>query len=188
MKISLTVDENKQLDIELEDPSELERITIISKVFELLGVGNSLSEMVDDFVKIGEAYKKFYENVDNGNEYPDKKPLDLKLKYKENEDVLHTDKENQPDYYKSGIVQENGIDKYKCRLHCGCGNNQNIYIEGNKKRVTCPNCGKEHVVRNAKEKGFPERDSWGNYFIAGGYVGEDEDELPRIFDTEAGFN
>lgn len=173
MKISLKVNEHKQLDIDLNNPTELEKISIMSNVFQLMGINNKLSEMIDDFIKIGNAYKKFYNNIDN-IEPSNREPMDLELRYdEEKEDNILT--EDSPDHYKSGIILEtDGTKKYKCRLHCECNNNQNVYIEPNEKNVECPNCNKNHKVRNAKEQGFPIRDSWGNYFIAGGFIGEDE--------------
>lgn len=175
MRIYLAID-NKELDIELDGSTQLETLSIIASVFQLMGVQDSLSEMVDDYIKIGKAYRQFYSQVDN-IEPSDKEPLQLDLKYPKGDSDSNDNvpADDRPDHYKSGIIEEdNEVKKYKCRLHCACGNNQNVYIEPDNKHVDCPICHKVHKVRNAKKEGFPARDSWGNYFIAGAFVGEDE--------------
>lgn len=169
MKVSLTVesrDINHSLDIDMEgqEISEVERLTILSQVFKAVMVEKDLAEMIDDYIKIGQAYKEFFKEVDN-IEPSDREPLELDLRYND-----------QPDYYKTGIIEEDGTEKYKCRMHCECGNNQNLYINKDSKKVDCPNCGKVHQKRDAKKQGFPARDKWGNYFIAGNFIGEDEGE------------
>lgn len=168
MKISLTIDA-KHLDIETDNATELERLAILSNIFQMMGVQNDLSEMVDDFIKIGKAYKAFYSGIES-IEPTDQESPELELKYpkKDEQEV------DEPDHYKSGIIEEEGKKKYKCRLHCSCGNHKNLYIENTSKNIDCPKCHKVHKVRNAKSEGFPIRDSWGNYFIAGQFIGEDE--------------
>lgn len=182
MKVSLTVGE-VSMKLDLQEVSELEKLVILNNVFKMMGVKDELSELVGDYIKIGKAYREFYSGIENV-EPSDKKPLDLKLRYpkKDEDEILtHVKKELDehypepyPDYYKSGIIEEDGKKKYKCRLHCECGNNQNLYVETHRKNIDCPNCHKVHQVRNAKNEGFPKRDSWGNYFIAGKFVGEDD--------------
>lgn len=176
MKVKLTVNDtvggvtnSKEMDLDIENITELERLAILNNVFQMIGVSNSLSEMVDDFIKIGTAYKKFYSSV-KSEEPTDRKPLDLKLRYPENEGK----EDDKPDHYKSGIIEEDGKKKYKCRLHCECGTNKNLYMDKTLRTIQCPACSKVHQVRDAKEAGFPTRDGWGNYFIAGKFIGEDE--------------
>lgn len=178
MKVSLTVevgDTKHSLDIDMEDEiSEIERLTILSQVLKAVAIEKDLAGMIDDYITIGQAYKEFFKEVDN-IEPSDREPLELDLRY--NEDIitnkLHASND-QPDYYKTGIIEEGGIKKYKCRMHCECGNNQNLYISKDSKKVECPKCGKVHQKRDAKKQGFPARDKWGNYFIAGNFIGEDE--------------
>lgn len=169
MKVSLTVeagDIKHSLDIDMEgqEISEVERLTILSQVFKAVMMEKDLAGMIDDYIKIGQAYKEFFKEADN-IEPSDREPLELDLRYND-----------QPDYYKTGIIEEDGTKKYKCRMHCDCGNNQNLYISKDSKKVDCPKCGKVHQKRDAKKQGFPTRDKWGNYFIAGNFIGEDEGE------------
>src|SRR5690625_4562827 len=103
MRINLTID-NNDLDIELNESTEIERLSIIASVFQLMGVQNSLSEIVDDYIKIGKAYKQFYSQIDN-IEPSDKEPLQLDLRYpkRDSDDNVLTD--DQPDHYMSGIIR-----------------------------------------------------------------------------------
>lgn len=173
MQIIIEV-EGKEINISTDDnTSEVERLTILQSALRLVG-NDDFASMVDDYIKIGKAYKDFYKDL-KPEEPSEMKPLNLPLKYHSNgykEEVLL--KEEQPEHFKTGIVEDDGIKKYKCRLHCDCGNHQNVYIDKMSKTVICPNCDKPHQVRDAKESGFPNRDAWGNYYIAGVFVGEDE--------------
>lgn len=49
---------------ELKDATELERVIIIQNIFKTMGVENDISQMIDDYAKIGKAYHSFFEKVD----------------------------------------------------------------------------------------------------------------------------
>jgi hypothetical protein len=206
IKMTLEVTEGeltKRTDLELHEADELQKIQIIHNVFEVFGVNKDLQDIAETYLKIGKAYKSFFEKVEP-IEAPSEKLMPLKLTDDENPSELAQQLQSklqeqqpaienkyskgklaeayntalnneQPEYYTTGIKVENGISKYKTRLHCDCGNQVNRYLPKNTKRVACRDCGREHNVRWAK-KGYLERDKNGNFFIAGKFVGDDEAE------------
>lgn len=169
MKVSDSEGNDQTLEIISEEGiSEVERLTILSQIFNTLNIDSDFKNMVNDYIEIGNAYKKFHEVIGKTEEEIwQKEPQDLMVK-------RNKEGEEEQSHYKTGIVKENGVNKYKCRLHCSCRNNQNLYIKEIDKYAHCPSCGRGYEVRNAKAEGFPERDSWGNFFIAGNFLGEDE--------------
>lgn len=78
---------------------------------------------------------------------------------------------NEPEYWKTGIkVDEDGTQRYKCHYWCECGKQGNHYIEMGSLDTECHECGAAIDVEPATKKtdkdGVPERDTWGNFFIA----------------------
>lgn len=77
--------------------------------------------------------------------------------------------EQRPEHWDTGIKDKNGVDHYRCRLHCpnpDCGHQRNLYIPEDRKEVTCPECKEKIEVRFATADGFPNRDPYGNFFMA----------------------
>lgn len=76
--------------------------------------------------------------------------------------------EEEPEWYKTGIKNKEGIPHYKLRYWCKnpeCKDKSNDYIKEDQKTVTCRKCGHELLVRQATDEHL-KRDEWGNFFIA----------------------
>lgn len=48
----------------LAESTELERLMVIQNIFQVMGVDNSLTDMIEDYRKVGEAYESFFREVD----------------------------------------------------------------------------------------------------------------------------
>ncbi|MDZ5608584.1 hypothetical protein U2I54_16155 [Bacillus pseudomycoides] len=86
------------------------------------------------------------------------------------EDVVKITKKETADpiHWKTGIKHDdNGTPRYRTRYECSlCGNRGNQYeYEGNK-FTKCHNCEAKLKMEPATKKGFPERDGFGNFFVA----------------------
>ncbi|MGI8277345.1 hypothetical protein [Bacillus mycoides] len=86
------------------------------------------------------------------------------------EDVVKITKKKEADpiHWKTGIkYDEQGIPKYRTRYECCmCGNRGNQYeYEGNK-FTKCHNCNAKLKIAPATKMGFPERDAFGNFYVA----------------------
>jgi hypothetical protein len=77
-------------------------------------------------------------------------------------------KQEEPEYWKTGIKIIDDEKHYKTRYVCPeCGNKGTRYLPEDYQYVICHDCDEEIQKIPATEEGFPHRDSWGNYFIAG---------------------
>lgn len=83
--------------------------------------------------------------------------------------------ENRPEWWTTGIKYKDGVAHYRCRYYCKnpeCQDKRNVYIRSDDSEVTCHKCGQKLVVRLATgeyedfAKMIPERNEWGNFFIA----------------------
>ena len=79
--------------------------------------------------------------------------------------------DSQPEYYKTGIkVDDDGTKRYKVRFWCECGGRGNHYVPLGTESVSCRDCGNELEVEGATsfvdDDGIPDRDDFGNFFIA----------------------
>lgn len=88
-------------------------------------------------------------------------------------DKLQTaiEKTSEPEHWKTGImIGEDGEKRYKCYYECECGNKGKRYIKLKTAEVHCHSCNELIPVKLAtgqvKPNGIPERDDWGNYYIA----------------------
>ncbi|NEZ41388.1 hypothetical protein [Paenibacillus alvei] len=79
----------------------------------------------------------------------------------------------QPEWWTTGIKYRDGVPHYRCRNICkSCQAKGNDYIKLDESEVTCRSCGQKLAVRLATgeyedfDKMIPERDNWGNFFIA----------------------
>lgn len=82
-------------------------------------------------------------------------------------------KDDEPEHWKTGIKEdEDGTKRYKCRYWCSCGDKGNHYIPIGTSTVYCRSCDEEMSVETATfeedKDGIPERDDYGNFFIARG--------------------
>ncbi|HHT7152329.1 hypothetical protein BK718_16935 [Bacillus thuringiensis serovar andalousiensis] len=88
-------------------------------------------------------------------------------------------KETNPTHWKTGIkYDDGGKPRYRTRYECCmCGNRGNQYeYEGNK-FTKCHKCNAKLKIVQAMENGFPERDTFGNFYVA-------NDEYSVILDGE----
>ncbi|MEG0450931.1 MAG: hypothetical protein RR595_13830, partial [Lysinibacillus sp.] len=60
--------------------------------------------------------------------------------------------------------------RYRCYYWCDCGSKGKRYIEIGHEYVNCRDCGEELLLEaatpNVQTNGLPERDNYGNFFIA----------------------
>ncbi|MFJ8216207.1 hypothetical protein [Bacillus cereus] len=83
-------------------------------------------------------------------------------------DQAEEKEETEPIHWKTGIKYDNeGTPRYRTRYECCmCGNRGNQYeYEGNK-FTKCHNCNAKLKIVPATKKGIPERDSFGNFYVA----------------------
>lgn len=90
------------------------------------------------------------------------------------EEAMAKKKEEQPEYWKTGIkVDDGGLKRYKCRYQCSCGKQGNHYIPLKVEEVPCFECDEPLKVELATGAvdalGIPKRDSYGNYYMAKSY-------------------
>jgi hypothetical protein len=74
-----------------------------------------------------------------------------------------------PDYFKTGIKVKEGVEHYKTRYFCKnrkCGHKGNHYLPEGTEFTYCHQCEEKLLVREASEDGFPNRDEWGNFYVA----------------------
>lgn len=75
----------------------------------------------------------------------------------------------RPEHWDTGIKDKGGIDHYKCRYWCECGNKGKRYIPLGKEFLECHECGYHIDVRLASKvgsDGIPIRDMFGSFYIA----------------------
>jgi hypothetical protein len=76
---------------------------------------------------------------------------------------------SDPDYFKTGIKVKEGVKHYKTRYYCKnrqCGHKGNHYLPEGTEFTYCHQCEEKLLVREASEDGFPNRDEWGNFYVA----------------------
>jgi hypothetical protein len=164
--IKLTIRENdKQAILEMDDFDP--KYPYHLKLFqEVLLTFRSPKEKMKGIVK---AYKEKYDPIELPVNPTTEEHLKFKGLTKENKQDDH------PEWYKTGIKTKDGRNHYKCRYECPiCDNKGNHYIPSNITGVNCHECDAKMDVYYAHDAGLPNRDEFGNYFIAGLLVKEDE--------------
>ncbi|BFH11739.1 hypothetical protein WJ0W_006922 [Paenibacillus melissococcoides] len=82
---------------------------------------------------------------------------------------------DEPEWWKTGIKYKNGVPHYRCRYWCknpNCRDKGSDYIRGGEIEIRCRKCGQKLAVRLATGEYqdiktlLPERDQWGNFYIA----------------------
>lgn len=73
-----------------------------------------------------------------------------------------------PIHWKTGIKHdEDGTPRYRTRYECPlCGNRGNQYEYKENKFTKCHNCNAKIKIEPATKKGFPDRDAFGNFYVA----------------------
>lgn len=76
--------------------------------------------------------------------------------------------EADPTHWKTGIkYDDEGTPRYRTRYECCmCGNRGNQYEYKENKFTKCHKCNAKLKIVPATKKGFPERDSFGNFYVA----------------------
>ncbi|MGK9485135.1 hypothetical protein [Bacillus tropicus] len=71
-------------------------------------------------------------------------------------------------HWKTGIkYDDEGTPRYRTRYECCmCGNRGNQYEYKENKFTKCHKCNAKLKIEHATKKGFPERDSFGNFYVA----------------------
>ncbi|WP_242315580.1 hypothetical protein [Bacillus cereus group sp. BfR-BA-01355] len=87
--------------------------------------------------------------------------------------------ETDPIHWKTGIkYDDEGTPRYRTRYECCmCGNRGNQYEYKENKFTKCHKCNAKLKIVQATKNGFPERDAFGNFYVA-------NDEYSVILDGE----
>ncbi|MFF2241111.1 hypothetical protein ACFVUU_23605 [Bacillus thuringiensis] len=87
--------------------------------------------------------------------------------------------EADPTHWKTGIkYDDEGTPRYRTRYECCmCGNRGNQYEYKENKFTKCHKCNAKLKIVHATKNGFPERDAFGNFYVA-------NDEYSIILDGE----
>ncbi|EEM27409.1 hypothetical protein bthur0003_37560 [Bacillus thuringiensis serovar thuringiensis str. T01001] len=87
--------------------------------------------------------------------------------------------ETDPIHWKTGIkYDDEGTPRYRTRYECCmCGNRGNQYEYKENKFTKCHKCNAKLKIVHATKNGFPERDAFGNFYVA-------NDEYSIILDGE----
>lgn len=177
LKVKITLEDNgKKAELEIEEVDNLSKLVIIQSVFNLFGVDANVVEMTSTYQKIGEAYKNFFESVSpvenrniidvetNTNEIRDELTNGL-IQQHEEENAVHKE---DPEWFITGVKDRDSKKTYKTFYRCPvCYDKATRYVPDTATKTWCLRCGYEMKVSSAHPKGFPNRDSFGNFMRAG---------------------
>lgn len=175
-------DGEKESELTFNGINEHHKLSLIDGFFKFFDLNVDFQEMAETYLKVGHSYKDFYKEVDPSKDemlgsVTSKKAEDVTLKDIDTEKMQIEnnwkieESSSDPDFRKTGIkIRENGTKYYRCRYICSkCRNKGNHYIKKTDGFITCHECGNRMRVISATEKGFPDTDDYGNFFIAGAY-------------------
>jgi hypothetical protein len=172
LKLTITT-EDKNLNLELDNPSEAAGDAAVAQAFALFGVPHNIpSEPIK--VKVKEESVK----VEPAVTYvepprPVIKPVHLHnhsaIKAETMEEaVQEVDEKKVPEHILTGIKMSGGKPAYKCRYICPkCSHKANHYIWPNTQQVDCWNCQTSMVVTKAVKGVTLMPDQRGNFYVAG---------------------
>lgn len=181
VKISIKDNKGKEAELELKEADNLSKLVIIQNVFNLFGIDKDIFEMVQTFEQVGKAYSSFFENICSIENVTKEEIVHKSEKIKQSliEGLQNTEElkevyqttDDQPEWVRTGIkVDSDGRKRYRCRYHCPiCNNKGTHYIYEESKETWCHSCRMSMRVVPATEEGFPNRDTYGNFFRAGDY-------------------
>ncbi|MEK3917301.1 hypothetical protein [Paenibacillus sp. FSL H7-0331] len=170
--------------IELSEADNLSKLVIIKNVFELFGVDSDIMEMAQTFSEIGSAYSSFFNEVEpieieglekidkNTNTNTNEIREQLTQAYEDNKEEIETtykERNDQPEFVRTGIKQDSdGTKRYRLHYKCvACWNKENHFVFFDSKKTWCHKCQHEMVVLPAHPEGFPNHDTFQNFFRAG---------------------
>ncbi|MBU7315956.1 hypothetical protein [Paenibacillus oleatilyticus] len=184
LKVKISIDDGagKKADIEINETDNLSKLVIIQNVFQLFGIDSDIMEMAKNYQRIGEAYSAFFNQIEpiepttinkiesDMNEIKEK----LIQGFTENKEELETtykETDDQPEFIRTGIRErEDGTKLYRLHYKCiACWNRGNYWVYQDSKRTWCHRCQHELNVYPAHPEGFPNRDTFGNFFVAGDF-------------------
>jgi hypothetical protein len=181
VKLSIDDGKGKKANLEITEANDLNKLIIIQNVFNLFGVGTDVMEMTNDYRKFGAGYSKFFNQVDPIEPNKDNlKTIDIEQQltesYENNKDELEstykeTNDDNVPEYVRTGIkIKDETTKLYRCRYECyACYFKGSMYIYPNSKSIRCIKCSHILEVNSAHPDGFPNQDSFNNFFRAGDF-------------------
>lgn len=88
-----------------------------------------------------------------------------------------TEEPKKPDYVYTGIKERNGVEHYQLYYTCSnerCRHKGKHFVPKQTIETYCHSCGRKMRVRPATKAGFPNKDSFNNYFVAGKRKTEEE--------------
>lgn len=156
--MNLTITIKKETDVmttKLTKIPETEIKSVISNVFKLVDAGESAAI---NFEIDGEDLAT---TITGFKETPNIEHIKL---------VNDNQAKNEPEHWKTGIMYKGETPHYRAHYKCECGNKGKRYILKDSVDLPCHSCGQPINVRPATKKtgkdGLPERDSFGNFYIA----------------------
>lgn len=181
IKISIDDGNGKKAEIELNESDSLSKLIIVQNVFNLFGIDTDVVDMARTYNRIGKAYESFFNQVNP----VEKSKEEIQLKSQEIQTqmieglTVHKDEieetykqtKDQPEFVTTGIkVDPDGKKRYRLRYKCpACWNAGNHYVPENSKHTWCHRCQHEMIALPAHPKGFPNQDTFGNFFRAGDF-------------------
>ncbi|MGG0793784.1 hypothetical protein ABE137_07230 [Brevibacillus laterosporus] len=194
VKISIKDDKGKEAEMELQETDSLSKLMIVQNVFNLFGIDKDILKTVKEFEKIGKAYSHFFANMKQEEDQVVEKQIDKEVireqmingfqesnespenqeEQENQENQVNTAPENvvqASDYKTTGIKEDaNGKKRYKLRYECPICMNKGVhYVYQNSSETWCHACGTNMPIKAAHKEGFPNRDSYGNFYRAGDY-------------------
>ncbi|MFB0831488.1 hypothetical protein ACEU2D_18030 [Brevibacillus laterosporus] len=191
VKISIKDDKGKETEMELQETDSLSKLMIVQNVFNLFGIDKDILKTVKEFEKIGKAYNHFFANLKQEEPQIEEKQIDKEeireqmIKGLQETSESPENREDQEiqantilnnvaqisDYLTTGIKEDSsGTKRYKLRYECPICMNKGVhYVYKNSSETWCHACGTNMPIKAAHKEGFPNRDSFGNFYRAGDY-------------------
>ncbi|QOS99957.1 hypothetical protein JNUCC42_04165 [Brevibacterium sp. JNUCC-42] len=186
VKISIKDNKGKEAEIELQETDNLSKLVIVQNVVNLFGIDKDILETVNEFEKIGKAYSHFFDNMKQEEDQTEEKQIKEKSVHKNEEirekmiegfqeinsvNTLDQEPVVNSNFHETGIkIDADGRNRYRLRYECPiCNEKGNHYVFENSVEARCHSCRIMMPVKAAHKDGFPNRDSYGNFYRAGDY-------------------
>ncbi|QOT00428.1 hypothetical protein JNUCC42_06910 [Brevibacterium sp. JNUCC-42] len=183
VKITIKNDKGKEVEIELQETDNMAKLVIVQNVFNLFGVDKDILETVNEFERIGKAYSHFFDNMKQEEDQTEEKQIKEKSVHKNDEireqmlkgfqeiNGVNTNHQEPSNFHETGIkIDADGRKRYRLRYECPiCSGKGNHYVFENSVEAKCHSCRSMMPIKAAHKEGFPNRDSYGNFYRAGDY-------------------